>query len=410
MFRTLAVVTLVAGQATATGDVSHEEYMTRFGKSYSAAELEARKATYLRRLATIQAQNENPDRLWTAGLNEYTDWHDHELSTLRGARRVSGDDSSDFAIAGLSLMASAGQALDEPASGDETILPERLDWRERYPSVISPVKSQSSCGSCWAFTAAQELESFAALATGVLMELSPQAINSCSPNPNKCGGWGGCMGSIPQLGYNWTMTNGVPDEWTAPYTSGITYETGECTREMRLKPQVRNLGFVNLPRNNKAALMKALVEEGPIGIILASGDWWQYEKGIFDACNVTDTYGLIIDHAVQLVGYGQELDTKYWLIRNSWGAMWGEQGYIRLKRHDQEPCGWDNRPSAGSGCEGGPDKVWVCGECGMLYEPSYPTGVHYTGKAHRRLSEDEVQIQVSENIVPDVHQDDPIHV
>jgi len=82
----------------------------------------------------------------------------------------------------------------------------------------------------------------------------------------------------------------------------------------------------------------------------------------------------IIDHVVQLVGYGTDDSLgDYWLIRNSWGEGWGESGYIRIKREAIPRCGIDTDPSQGTGCDGGPEQVTVCGTCGILFDSCYPT-------------------------------------
>ncbi|CAJ1411491.1 unnamed protein product [Effrenium voratum] len=89
-----------------------------------------------------------------------------------------------------------------------------------------------------------------------------------------------------------------------------------------------------------------------------------------------------IDHAVVLVAYGGDGDNKYWTIKNSWGPTWGEKGYIRLKRHDDEGkhCGWDKTPSHGSLCADEEDKPeWVCGTCGVLFDTSHPVGSKVIG-------------------------------
>lgn len=84
--------------------------------------------------------------------------------------------------------------------------------------------------------------------------------------------------------------------------------------------------------------------------------------------------GADLNHAVQLVGYGTDKETglDYFLVRNSWGEAWGEEGYIRLARSDK--CAVDKTPLDGTGCEGGPEKLTVCGTCGMLFSSSYPVG------------------------------------
>ena len=96
-----------------------------------------------------------------------------------------------------------------------------------------------------------------------------------------------------------------------------------------------------------------------------------YEEGVYDGRCGTD-----IDHAVQLVGYGTDGGKDYWLVRNSWGDDWGEDGYIRIRRFGdgKEPCGTDRRPQDGTGCSGGPKTVEVCGRCGILSDSAYPTG------------------------------------
>ena len=96
-----------------------------------------------------------------------------------------------------------------------------------------------------------------------------------------------------------------------------------------------------------------------------------YEEGVYDGKCGTD-----IDHAVQLVGYGTDGGKDYWLVRNSWGDDWGEDGYIRIRRFGdgKEPCGTDRRPQDGTGCSGGPKTVEVCGSCGILSDSAYPTG------------------------------------
>ena len=129
-------------------------------------------------------------------------------------------------------------------------------------------------------------------------------------------------------------------------------------------------GYEDLPMNDYTALLEALVNEGPIAISV-DASWGAYEDGVFSSDS-----NWLIDHAVQLVGYGTEGGKDYWLVRNSWGTSWGENGYIKLEKFGEgkEPCGTDTAPASGFVCEGGPSTITVCGTSGMLSGSSYPTG------------------------------------
>lgn len=138
----------------------------------------------------------------------------------------------------------------------------------------------------------------------------------------------------------------------------------------------RSLGlraWERLPPNSYMPLMQALVDRGPAAVAVHASQWFSYNHGIFNGCE----RDAVIDHAVALLGYGNDrkLGAKYWLIQNSWGPEWGEQGRIRLlRRHSDETeyCGTDKQPEEGTGCKGGPSQVKVCGMCGILYDTVVP--------------------------------------
>merc|ERR1712108_81816 len=121
-----------------------------------------------------------------------------------------------------------------------------------------------------------------------------------------------------------------------------------------------------LPSNEKQPLLNAVSGQGPLAVSVDASAWGSYEEGIFDGCNNVNPD---INHAVQLVGYGTDENSgeNFWLVRNSWGPSWGENGYIRLKMYDSPPCGVDLYPQDGTACDGGPANVTVCGNCGILY-------------------------------------------
>jgi len=112
-----------------------------------------------------------------------------------------------------------------------------------------------------------------------------------------------------------------------------------------------------------------LVERGPVAVSVAADSWFDYAHGIYNSCGKN----AVIDHAVTCMGYGHQGEDKYWLIMNSWGADWGEDGFIRLERHDDgNYCGMDSKPELGTACKGETEPVPVCGMCGILFDSVVP--------------------------------------
>jgi hypothetical protein len=134
------------------------------------------------------------------------------------------------------------------------------------------------------------------------------------------------------------------------------------------------VGWQTLPKNEGKPLAQTLVQHGPVAISVAADTWHEYGGGIFDGCDKD----VIIDHAVTLYGYGEEHGARYWLIRNTWGPDWGEDGFIRMKRLDDNDnyCGIDHDNQQGVGCKGDPTEVKVCGMCGMFSDSVVP---HFAG-------------------------------
>eukprot|EP00416_Gambierdiscus_australes_P028040 CAMPEP_0171065478 /NCGR_PEP_ID=MMETSP0766_2-20121228/6867_1 /TAXON_ID=439317 /ORGANISM="Gambierdiscus australes, Strain CAWD 149" /LENGTH=319 /DNA_ID=CAMNT_0011521583 /DNA_START=111 /DNA_END=1070 /DNA_ORIENTATION=- len=236
------------------------------------------------------------------------------------------------------------------------------------------MRQQGNCGSCWAISAVEAVEAQLQRSGVLVPQLSAQALVDCVPNPQHCGGSGGCDGATGELAYAFMRDHGIPLESDLQYTA----RTAACPQAglegaWHATRRARVGGWSQLPSNQADPLKAALVSEGPVVVAVDGNNWFNYDNGVFDSCDKDATLG----HAVLAKGYGEDIGKKYWLIQNSWGSDWGEQGHIRLVMHDNEDqwCGTDKKPQEGVGCDGGPAQVTVCGTCGILYDPIIPTGV-----------------------------------
>lgn len=391
------------------------DFILRHKRSYAVGseEYHRRLPHFARRFHEVRKHNRREDRLWTAGLTHLADWTDAEFARVRGWKGAASPSRGQGPPEQLS------QGLSLSQTGRAEPLPEEwLKWVNL--AALFPIRDQGSCGSCWAISSTTVLgahEEIWRKERGVNDSFSTQELVSCVPNPDACGGTGGCDGATAELAFNYIMQHGLvlEDMWPYRAVSGVcsSSTSGALTSMLsairgafanqnannavvdaqegsdlaspgiRLAQQqavgLRTLGikgWERLPENKYEPLLRALVESGPVAVSVSASSWANYESGIFDDCGKD----AIIDHAVTLVGYGKQKaadgsDVKYWLIQNSWGESWGENGRIRLLRKDGEEknhCGVDNQPQLGTGCKGGPAKVRVCGMCGILYDSVVP--------------------------------------
>lgn len=251
-------------------------------------------------------------------------------------------------------------------------LPKSKSWM--HLKTAPRVKDQGSCGSCWAIATISTLEAHSEIYNKKGRTFSAQQVVECTPNPRACGGTGGCEGATVELGMDYIVKNGLATEDEHPYHA----QDGTCTAAKQSTLTATNgggaafglLSYKTLPSNEDAPLAEAVAHVGPVGVSAAAGAWFEYSKGIFNGCSKNS----VIDHAITLFGYGHENKKKYWLIRNSWGRGWGENGFIRLLRHNsnEKYCGTDHNNQEGVGCKDDPKEVEVCGMCGVLYDSVVP--------------------------------------
>lgn len=364
--RTLLCVALLVVLALAKRPRSNElegytfsQYVEDFAKGYKhdAAERDLREKLFNSRLEEIKSFNKNSANSWKKGVNQFTDWTPEERRAVN--RNIVRKDNS----------------VSQPQRTHVRtlqVLPNQVDYRNSVPAILTAVKDQGMCGSCWAHAATESVETHNAMATGQLYALSQQQVTSCTANPLQCGGTGGCLGATAEVAWDGIVANGgIAQEWTYSYSSyfGVS---GTCQYNVnKTVPVVKLAGYTSVMRNDVGAVMDAVATAGPLAISVDASMWFEYESGVYTGCH----YNISMDHAVQLVGYGHDsgLGMDYWIVRNSWSPGWGEAGFIRLYREAQPECGWNNDwITAGGGCKGGANTVWACGQCGILFDTVYP--------------------------------------
>ncbi|KAI0524363.1 hypothetical protein KFK09_003730 [Dendrobium nobile] len=222
----------------------------------------------------IDSANANCDRKYRLAVNQFADLSNDEFSSsLNGFVEPSFPKTEELF-----------------RYGNMTNVPDAMDWRSI--GAVTPVKYQgSTCGSCWAFSAVAVTEGITKLRTGNLISLSEQQLMDCDVNGNEHGCSGTCQAS----------------------EAVATIE-----------------GYEYVPANSELSLKKAAANQ-PVSVVIDAGGWdfTFYSGGLF-----TGPCGTKLDHAVTVVGYGTEEDgTDYWLMKNSWGTSWGEEGYIRIQRN-----------------------------------------------------------------------------
>ncbi|XP_007564164.1 PREDICTED: dipeptidyl peptidase 1 [Poecilia mexicana] len=256
---------------------------------------------------------------------------EHEMYTLRELHYRAGGPASRIPVrvrpapveAGLAKMAAA--------------LPEHWDWRNvDGVNFVSPVRNQGSCGSCYSFATMGMLEARVRILTNNSDSpvLSPQQVVSCSEYAQ------GCDGGFPYLIGKYVQDFGIVDESCFPYAAKNTPcgVPANCGRMYTAE-----YGYVGgfYGGCSETAMMLELVKNGPMAVALeVYPDFMNYKGGIYHHTGLADSINPfeLTNHAVLLVGYGRchKTGEKYWIVKNSWGAQWGEDGYFRIRRGSDE--------------------------------------------------------------------------
>ncbi|KAF5810867.1 putative actinidain [Helianthus annuus] len=305
------------------------------GKVYDHQEEEERRLGNFRNsLKFILERNSKRKSEWdhTVGLTKFADLSNEEFKEMYFSKSK-GPKSEKLKVWGEKGNTTLNSgSCDAPAS---------LDWRDK--GVVTPMKDQGQCGSCWAFSVTGSIEGAHAIATGDLISLSEQELVSCDTNDY------GCDGGNMDTAYRWIIKNGgLNSEEAYPYTSSNGRD-GKCDKEKSQISVVSISSYVEVESNEDAVLCAVAKQPVTIGICGSAYDFQLYTGGIYNGQCSSSAYSL--DHAVLIVGYGTQDGEDYWIVKNQWGTYWGLEGYVLMKR--------------------GSD-VNKNGVCGMYLEAMYP--------------------------------------
>ncbi|KAK9705830.1 hypothetical protein RND81_07G085300 [Saponaria officinalis] len=309
-------------------------FMREHGKSYATREEYVHRLGIFANNMVRAAQHQALDPSAKHGVTPFMDLDSKEFEALfTGLSRGggSGDENGGF-----------GEASRLDVRG----LPSSFDWRDK--GAITDVKMQGTCGSCWAFSTTGAIEGANFLATGKLVSLSEQQLVDCDSTcdlnkKTECDS--GCSGGLMTNAYRYLIeAGGLEEEATYPYTG----KKGEC-RFSPEKVAVKVVNFTTIPFEEDQ-IAAHLVHHGPLAIGLNAVFMQTYIGGV--SCPLICSKRRV-DHGVLLVGYGAKgysilrLGNKpYWIIKNSWGKKWGENGYYRLCRGYRGMCGMNTMVSS----------------------------------------------------------------
>jgi len=310
----MKVVLLVAFAVALVVADPFADYVSQYNKAYPVEEIAQRRANFEYNLRVIEETNAQ-NLSYTLGVNAYSDlsWDEFKAQYLMAPQHCSATGPGTHVSSGIADHA------------DPT-----LDWRTK--GVVTPVKNQGGCGSCWAFGTTGAVESAWAISTGTLLQVAEQQLVDCA------GAFGnqGCNGGLPSQAFEYIKAaGGIMLGKDYAYTA----RDGRCRFDIT-KVAAKVTSEVNITQGSETELFDAITTKGPVAIAFqVAGDFQSYRSGVYDSTRCRSG-PMDVNHAVLAVGYGTDAASSkpYWIVKNSWGTSFGIQGYFYMVRN-KNMCG-----------------------------------------------------------------------
>ncbi|KAL5263218.1 hypothetical protein ACHWQZ_G008561 [Mnemiopsis leidyi] len=288
------------------------------GKVYEPKEELKRLEIFMDNLKYIEDFNARKDRTMTLGLNRFADLTNEEFRKYMTGSFEATASMKDW-------LKKQGTPYTAP---DNFTASYSVDWRSQ--GAVTPVKDQGQCGSCYSFSTTGSIEGQWFLKKGSLVSLSEQQIVDCSTDY----GNQGCDGGLMTWSFMYIMyAGGIDTEEAYPYEAeqnwGCSYDINNVGAKVQ---NYQNVG------QSESDLEYAVATVGPISVAIdaSSSSFQFYQSGVYYDDYCSSEY---LDHAVLAVGYGSGSDGDYWIVKNSWGEGWGDDGYIMMARNNYNMCG-----------------------------------------------------------------------
>ncbi|XP_061391827.1 procathepsin L-like [Musca vetustissima] len=300
-----------------------QDYLQQTGKVYNdPREYQFRESIFLAKKSVVDTGNKYAGQglaSFNMAINPLADLTHAEITRLFGSK---------ITYIGENITSQHTNFVTAKTKDDG--LPDHFDWRE-LGGVTPPDFQGVDCGSCWSFATIGALEGHLFRRTGLLVPLSTQNLVDCAEDYGSMG----CDGGFQEYAFEYIRDHGVSVASKYPYTQ---MENAQCGRNETTDKGVYIRDYARIKPGDEAKMKEVIATLGPLACSMNADvvSFEQYSGGIYDdnQCNQGE-----VNHSVVVVGYGTENGRDYWIVKNSYSANWGENGFFRLPRNENSFCG-----------------------------------------------------------------------